>query len=222
MEPIAHVFHADRLRDLVDGKTYARGEAYFKEGRVSQMARQGATVSARVTGATPYDVKLWVTSGRIAYACSCPVGNEGNFCKHCVAVSLAILAANPPPPLDAPRPDAPRPDAAPPDAAMSGRVMIVDHAFDAQLDDVAVVRGWDLETAGEVDLVAIRVAQDGAALLALGLLATSGKAIVCCHDDHPHAAMVAAVCRHHGIHLTRSEPELRAAVRARLRSFSAG
>lgn len=25
--------------------------------------------------------------------CSCPYGQEGNFCKHCVAVGLAVLAA---------------------------------------------------------------------------------------------------------------------------------
>jgi hypothetical protein len=89
--PIAHVLHLSRLRDLVDGSTFSRGERYHREKRVSKLERDGSTVRATVAGLASYQVTLWVKAGRIAYLCSCPVGQEGGFCKHCVAVALTYL-----------------------------------------------------------------------------------------------------------------------------------
>ncbi|MBI4481544.1 MAG: SWIM zinc finger family protein [Acidobacteria bacterium] len=43
-------------------------------------------------GTRPYRVKLWLQDGELEYSCTCPVGNDGAFCKHCVAVGLAWLA----------------------------------------------------------------------------------------------------------------------------------
>ncbi|MEZ4444320.1 MAG: nucleoside 2-deoxyribosyltransferase domain-containing protein [Polyangiaceae bacterium] len=91
--PVVHVLHAAQLRDLADGPTFSRGERYFREGRVSALARDGKTIRGTVKGATAYDVRLWGAGGRIAYACSCPVGEEGGFCKHCVAVALQLIEA---------------------------------------------------------------------------------------------------------------------------------
>ena len=45
-------------------------------------------VEATVDGTRPYRVHLGVREGRITFACTCPVGEEGAFCKHCVAVAL--------------------------------------------------------------------------------------------------------------------------------------
>lgn len=90
--PIAHVLHAAELHELADGKAFERGRAYQRQGRVSALTRDGKTVKATVSGSEPYEVRLWVTGDRIAYACSCPVGEEGSFCKHCVAVALTLQA----------------------------------------------------------------------------------------------------------------------------------
>ena len=49
------------------------------------------TVSAKVRGTQTYRVKLWPKSGNLEYSCTCPVGRDGAFCKHCVAVGLAWL-----------------------------------------------------------------------------------------------------------------------------------
>lgn len=88
--PVAHVLHLAQLRELADGKSYARGERYHQEGRVSDLVRDGKTITATVNGSAPYAVRLWVTGDRIAYTCNCPVGEEGRFCKHCVAVALSL------------------------------------------------------------------------------------------------------------------------------------
>jgi hypothetical protein len=88
---IAHVLHAAQLRELADGKSFERGQRYHREGRVHRLTRAGKTIQATVAGQQPYEVKLWVTGDRIAYVCSCPVGDEGLFCKHCVAVALALI-----------------------------------------------------------------------------------------------------------------------------------
>lgn len=36
--------------------------------------------------------RLWQEDDELMYECSCPVGQDGDFCKHCVATGLALLA----------------------------------------------------------------------------------------------------------------------------------
>src|SRR4030095_17034681 len=47
-------------------------------------------------GTRPYRVKLWIAEDDLEYSCTCPVGADGEFCKHCVAVGLAWLEAGQP------------------------------------------------------------------------------------------------------------------------------
>ena len=83
-----------QLKRFAGSAVFARGEDYFKSGAVSGMKVVDDTLSARVSGSYSYKVKLWEEDGGIEYACSCPHGEDGNFCKHCVAVGLAWLAEN--------------------------------------------------------------------------------------------------------------------------------
>src|SRR5205085_6087144 len=69
----------------------ARGEAYFDEGRVRGLTEYRGKLTAKVVGTEDYRVKLWADGDDIGYACSCPLGDDGEFCKHCVAVGLAWL-----------------------------------------------------------------------------------------------------------------------------------
>jgi uncharacterized Zn finger protein len=39
---------------------------------------------AKVQGTRPYRVELWIEEGDLEYSCTCPVGADGEFCKHCV------------------------------------------------------------------------------------------------------------------------------------------
>lgn len=86
-----HLSHA-KLKKLAGPAVFARGEGYFNSAAVSKMKMADDVLSARVTGSHPYSVKLWEEDGGIEYECSCPHGEDGSFCKHCVAVGLAWLA----------------------------------------------------------------------------------------------------------------------------------
>lgn len=80
------------LKKLAGPAVFARGEAYYNSAAVRRLKMADDMLSARVTGSYPYAVRLWEEDDGIKYECSCPHGEEGNFCKHCVAVGLAWLA----------------------------------------------------------------------------------------------------------------------------------
>ncbi len=71
--------------------SFERGEDYCANGHVGSLVEHEGTISAKVRGTQMYRVKLWPKSGRLEYSCTCPVGRDGAFCKHCVAVGLAWL-----------------------------------------------------------------------------------------------------------------------------------
>lgn len=80
------------LRRLAGAPSFERGEDYFVGGHVHALAEYEGTLSARVSGARDYGVKVWAGAGGLEFSCTCPVGSDGEFCKHCVAVGLAWLA----------------------------------------------------------------------------------------------------------------------------------
>lgn len=84
---------ANSLRRLAGTRSFERGEAYFAEGRVLSLVEYEGTVSAKVEGTyqPEYHVTLQLGEGAPQYWCDCPVGSEGDFCKHCVAAGLAWL-----------------------------------------------------------------------------------------------------------------------------------
>ena len=80
------------VESLADRKTFARGKAYFHEGAVSRLEREESAVRANVQGTHRYRVELGVgDDGELTYECDCPVGDDGIFCKHAVAVALSWL-----------------------------------------------------------------------------------------------------------------------------------
>src|SRR6266496_3530426 len=84
-----------KLRSLAGNRSYARGEEYFEEGLVGQITAKADVISAKVRGTHPYQVRLSIVrvNGNLSvtHSCSCPMGRDGDFCKHCVAVGLAWL-----------------------------------------------------------------------------------------------------------------------------------
>jgi len=69
--------------------SYERGLAYLEAGRVGPLRASAERVGATVQGSEDYLVELRAKGGKLRFSCSCPVGREGAFCKHCVAVALA-------------------------------------------------------------------------------------------------------------------------------------
>lgn len=82
------------LKVAAGPRSYDRGLDYLSQ--VKDLDVDGQEITATVYGSDAYEVCLTVAAGRsdnvvLIGDCSCPFGQEGNFCKHCVATGLAAL-----------------------------------------------------------------------------------------------------------------------------------
>ena len=80
-----------RLRSLTDRARFQRGQEYYQGGAVTGLRQYRGRTSATVAGSQDYRVNLWEEDGELEYECDCPDGMDYEFCKHCVAVGLALL-----------------------------------------------------------------------------------------------------------------------------------
>ncbi|HEU5387844.1 MAG TPA: SWIM zinc finger family protein [Streptosporangiaceae bacterium] len=71
-------------------RSYERGLGYLHAVADLEITHTGVT--ATVYGGSEYQVRLASGGGGISGACTCPYGQDGFFCKHCVAVGLSVLA----------------------------------------------------------------------------------------------------------------------------------
>lgn len=76
------------LRDLAGPRSYERGVGYAADGYVHSINEYKGKLVATVTGTSDYQVKLWVEHDTLESDCTCPMGEMGEFCKHCVATAL--------------------------------------------------------------------------------------------------------------------------------------
>ena len=88
---LAELLTKETLESAAFGESYSRGKRYFEQGRVKALKESEGAVSARVRGSAWYDVELRAEPVGLRGRCSCPVGLDGLFCKHCVATGLAWL-----------------------------------------------------------------------------------------------------------------------------------
>lgn len=80
------------IEELADARTFARGKAYFHDGTVGLLDADEYELRASVQGTQRYRVRLAAGSdGELEFECDCPVGDDGTFCKHAVAVALSWL-----------------------------------------------------------------------------------------------------------------------------------
>ena len=80
-------------REYFEDKILERGEKYWRQGRVRQLCDHGNIVTATVSGTEDYEVEIVLMDGMFDDAyCSCPYADEGNGCKHMVAVLFALEA----------------------------------------------------------------------------------------------------------------------------------
>ncbi len=89
--PFAFVLHAETIERLARGPALGRGRAYFAEGRVKALDGRSGQLVGAVQGEAIYLVSIWVKGEGLGYACTCPAGIEGDFCKHCVAVAIGWI-----------------------------------------------------------------------------------------------------------------------------------
>ena len=77
------------LRRLAGPASFERGLGYVDQ--VTDLDITAAEVTATVSGTDDYEVILAPGQRGLGWDCSCPFGQEGAFCKHCVAVGLVVL-----------------------------------------------------------------------------------------------------------------------------------
>ncbi|HYW26926.1 MAG TPA: SWIM zinc finger family protein [Terriglobales bacterium] len=92
-QSLATILTRRTVHRMADAGSLERGADYAARGRVHGLAHDGEVVVAEVVGGRRYRVRLWAEDDALAHACTCPVGEDGRFCKHCVAVGLAWIAA---------------------------------------------------------------------------------------------------------------------------------
>jgi len=84
------LFSRRSVQALAGARSFERGQLYAASGRVGKRVGTDGSVTAKVRGTSSYKVKLWVEGGEQYSECSCPVGVNGRFCKHAVAVALVV------------------------------------------------------------------------------------------------------------------------------------
>ena len=86
-------FTPANLRQATTAKYYRRGEEYFELDLVKSLKEKDGKVYATVRGGQPYKTTLWLENGVADGLCSCPLGQDGEFCKHLVATGLSWIEA---------------------------------------------------------------------------------------------------------------------------------
>lgn len=92
-EPSAHPPLTDlgsRLRELAGDASYLAGRDYLRKGLVKQGTVAGTTSYATVAGSTDYRVSI-AFADEPKVTCTCPAHRRNKFCKHVVAVCIALL-----------------------------------------------------------------------------------------------------------------------------------
>ncbi len=84
-------FTAASVRALSNPHEFARGEEYFRRGRVHNLTLEEGIYKAYVRRSKYYHIRIWEESeGPVASSCTCTYTGAG-VCRHIVAGMLAIL-----------------------------------------------------------------------------------------------------------------------------------
>jgi uncharacterized Zn finger protein len=88
---LANLLNEKLLMELAGERAFERGEDYFVAGHVVGLKADNGAITAGVRGTYYYRVTLQAEEQELTAECSCPVGRDNIFCKHCVAVGLAWI-----------------------------------------------------------------------------------------------------------------------------------
>ena len=81
------------IRRMAGSRYYERGVDYLRRGLVDSLTQSGNVIEATVNGTQDYAVRFSAYGQKFNFTCDCPIGESGEFCKHCVATALAWLAS---------------------------------------------------------------------------------------------------------------------------------
>lgn len=92
------LFARRSVEAMAGPRSFPRGLAYATDGHIEELVVDADSARATVQGTRPYRVRLWVDEDcEAGHACSCPVGEDGTFCKHAVALALVATGTVTPP-----------------------------------------------------------------------------------------------------------------------------
>ncbi len=80
-----------RILATAGARTFERGEDYASDRRVGPVSVTSDGLAGVVRGGQRYRVSVAVSGGDVVGSCDCPMGEDGAFCKHQVALALAWL-----------------------------------------------------------------------------------------------------------------------------------
>jgi uncharacterized Zn finger protein len=83
------LFTEEDLRRAAGERSFGRGLGYLHA--VGDLEIGVDRVTATVYGTDDYEVVLDLGGAGVTGECSCPFGQDGNFCKHLVAAGLTVL-----------------------------------------------------------------------------------------------------------------------------------
>lgn len=86
---VSPAFTEADIKGAAGDRSFARGREYLDA--VEDLEIGSAEITASVHGNSEYRVSLAFGDDGLTGDCTCPYGREGFFCKHCVAVGLAVL-----------------------------------------------------------------------------------------------------------------------------------
>jgi uncharacterized Zn finger protein len=89
---LADLVSESSLESLAGERYFERGLAYFQDGAVDLLHADEREIAGNILGTESYGVRLWLKRGLLNWACTCPLGEQGEFCKHLVATGLTWLA----------------------------------------------------------------------------------------------------------------------------------
>jgi uncharacterized Zn finger protein len=87
--PVSLPFTEADVRLAAGARSFERGQEYLDA--VEDLKISDREVTASVYGNSEYTVCLIIADQRLSGGCTCPYGQDGFFCKHCVAVGLSVL-----------------------------------------------------------------------------------------------------------------------------------
>ncbi|HYW91961.1 MAG TPA: SWIM zinc finger family protein [Gammaproteobacteria bacterium] len=138
------------LYELAGPASFARGENYFRDGRVALSRRDANGFEGRAEGTASYRLWLRDDPDEVRWDCDCPMAAQGNFCKHLVAAGLAWLAGAA---TGEPQPPQPREDTLLVRLKEQPAERLAEWLHGAAMNDPALARRLRLQLADDPDEV---------------------------------------------------------------------
>ena len=93
MSDLKKIITRKALREEAGTTYFGRGLDYFQSGCVKKLEVHGNRIEGSVRGSRLYhcSIECDIDTDSLFGECSCPLGDDGEFCKHLVALGLAFI-----------------------------------------------------------------------------------------------------------------------------------